>query len=154
MTAEEQRARILWKTLNVPVGCVAHHCILEQKLRDRGHSDKLWDFRNRLVLTREEHERYHAGFAPVWRDQLPDAVWEFALELDGGPGGYFTHWLKVHYEEVEEGVAEGGASSGRAGAGSEAETPIAEAESVAILDGGRIVVGTPSSTSSSRKDER
>jgi hypothetical protein len=98
MTAEEQRARILWKTLDVPVGCVAHHCILQQKLRDRGHSDKLWDFRNRLVLTREEHERYHAGFAPVWRDQLPDAVWEFAFELDGSEiGGYFNDWLYRKY---------------------------------------------------------
>lgn len=98
MGAEEQRARILWKTLDVPVGCVAHHCILEQKLRARGHSDKLWDFRNRLVLTREEHERYHAGFAPICFDQLPELIWEFALELDSGdPAGYFADWLYKHY---------------------------------------------------------
>jgi hypothetical protein len=106
MTAEEQRARILWKTLNVPVGCVAHHCILEQKLRDRGHSDKLWDFRNRLVLTREEHERYHAGFAPVWRDQLPASVWEFAQVLDGyNLDGYFTDWLYRRYPIRRRGEA-------------------------------------------------
>ncbi|MCK9628483.1 MAG: hypothetical protein M0R37_07820 [Bacteroidales bacterium] len=111
MSDEEQRAMILWKTLDVPVGCVAHHCILEQTLRKRGHSGKLWDFRNRLVLTREQHERYHAGFAPLWRDQLPKSVWEFARELDrnldacGDLDGYFTDWLYRRYPIRQRGEA-------------------------------------------------
>jgi len=105
LSKAETDAMILWKTLDVPVGCDPHHIIYAQKLRQRGHSDKLWDLRNRLVVTREEHERHHAGFALISRERLPESVWRFALELDGGDlYGYFTEGLYRNYPLREGGV--------------------------------------------------
>lgn len=96
LSREETRDRMLWKM--VPVGFEGHHCIYEQVLRNHGQGDKVYDLRNRLVIERRKHERHHSGAAPLFRSELPDSVWEFAYELDGGePEGYFVDWLYRNY---------------------------------------------------------
>jgi hypothetical protein len=93
-------------------GYVAHHAIYAQKLRGRGFRHLIWDKRNRVIVEWYLHETHHHSargpFIP--RSALPDSVWAFALELDGGDlEGYFTDWIYRNYPvgEVEEGAKPG-----------------------------------------------
>lgn len=93
MSADELRDRMRWKI--VPVGCDPHHILYAQTLRHHGHSDKLWDLRNRMILPRSTHARHHAGFAPILFEQLPVDAIQFAKEV----GLYW--WLEQHYPRRE-----------------------------------------------------
>lgn len=85
-------------------GYVAHHAIYAQKLRARGFGHLVWDKRNRVIVEWYLHETHHSANGPfIPRSALPDSVWAFALELDGGDlDGYFTDWLYRTYPVGDE----------------------------------------------------
>lgn len=68
-----------------------HHVVYAQTLRAHGLREFLGDHRNRLSLVRDVHLNHHSGVAPIPREILPAAVFEFAAEVG------LTWWLDKHY---------------------------------------------------------
>lgn len=61
-----------------------HHIVTRQELRRHGGDPK--DERGLLPLCVRHHERHHSRFAPLPLWVLPDAAFEFAVEVMGaGP---------------------------------------------------------------------
>jgi hypothetical protein len=93
LTNAEKEAREIFKKCGVPFGYEAHHILYQQELRKHGHSDLLWDLRNRLVVEYRKHERHHSGAEPIKMSELSLENVQFAEELG-------LYWLLVkHYPE-------------------------------------------------------
>ncbi|MDD5304670.1 MAG: hypothetical protein PHS14_16370 [Elusimicrobia bacterium] len=99
LTPEQRAAQKAWWQ-DVPWGHDPHHAILAQRIRAR-FPELEWDLRNRVIVPRRVHELHHSANGPrIPRSMLPDSVWQFALELDGGdPDGYFTNQLLETYPD-------------------------------------------------------
>jgi hypothetical protein len=104
LSADEQAARIAWKTDGRIPGCDPHHFIDAQVLRHMGFSAYEWDPRNKGWIPREIHAGHTSRMHPIGREQIPASVWDFAGELDLKLGrAYFANWLCKNYsaEELE-----------------------------------------------------
>lgn len=58
-----------------------HHVIDQEKLRDVGREDLLWDPRNRLRVDNRTHRRHTNAVERIRRDALRPEHLEFAAEL-------------------------------------------------------------------------
>ena len=103
LTNAEKEAQAEWKYGGFSIvvaepgkpirGYVAHHVLYQQELRKHGHSDLLWDLRNRLVVEHRKHERHHSGSKPIKRSELSQDNLDFAEELG------LTYLIERHYPE-------------------------------------------------------
>ena len=93
LSKEQAKARMVWKTGRPFME--AHHIISQQVLRKRGHSDLLWDTRNRLWLDRARHEQHTNCYRKIRWGELPPEAFEFAEEIG------LTWWLERNYGQSE-----------------------------------------------------
>jgi hypothetical protein len=71
-----------------------HHVVYAQHVRQ--HGGDVRDERNLAPVTFACHGAHHGRSRPLRLAVLPDAVFEFAAELMGGPAAY--EWLGRRYE--------------------------------------------------------
>jgi hypothetical protein len=70
-----------------------HHVVEAQEVKRRNGS--LWDPRNGLPVTRQQHADHHAGVDRLPLAELRDENFVFAAELLGGPAAY--EYLRRRY---------------------------------------------------------
>lgn len=73
----------------------AHHPLAKGELRARELRAFVWDKRNGVWLTELVHATHEHSERVVFRDVLPDSVWEFCAEMDAlGSGSWATAWVE------------------------------------------------------------
>jgi hypothetical protein len=77
----------------VPEGFDPHHIVYAQHVRR--YSGDEWDVRNRLPVARWRHTQHHSGELPLLVSDLPDSVFEFAVELIGADRAW--SYLRARY---------------------------------------------------------
>jgi len=59
----------------------AHHVLDKRLLRARGLLHLVWDPRNGMFITAAVHGGHTSRMAPITRDKIPEAAWQFAREV-------------------------------------------------------------------------